>query len=221
MLLSHVSEESSARFLEVNLYLRFIDKLSSPPLIYTRELASAKGLFFVHLYGTYEYTVTAGVQEALRHINGGKLRIADCHPAFLSLALDSECRSLADVGPDKTWARRRALFGRVGSSEEVSIRETLMPTSGGNPSYEHLCSIWETFCIRDPVVPRPELIGRIKELVESRNAIAHGRESASAVGGRFTIGDLRTRHTDISEVCSHLLRSFDNYLSCNHYCVAT
>lgn len=217
MALSHVSIESAARFVEVGLYLRFIDKLSFPPYNYTRELASAKGLFFVHLYGTYEYTITAAVQEALRQINRGKPKITDCHPVFLSMALDSECRSLADVGPDKTWDRRRALFRRVRSPEEVAVVETIMPTGGGNPSYEQLCSIWETFCIRDPVVPRTELIGRIKELVESRNAIAHGRESASAVGGRFTTAELHGRHADISEVCSHFVRSFENYLDSKHY----
>lgn len=217
MLLSHVSAESAARFVEVSLYLRLIDKLSSNPPVFTRELAPAKGLFFVHLYGTYEYTVNSAVQEVLRHINRRNIKIADCHPTFLSLALDPECRSLAGVGPDKTWDRRRTLFRRAKSSEEVTVAETLMPASGGNPSYEHLCSIWETFCIRDPVVPRRELIGRIKELVESRNAIAHGREPAGAVGGRFTTSELHTRHTDISEVCSHVVQSFENYLDNRHY----
>lgn len=219
--MDHVSAESAARLVEVRLYLQLIDNVSLTPRGFTRELTSAKGLFFVHLYGTYEYTVTAAVQESLRHINQGKSKIVDCHPVFLSMALDPECRSLVDVGPDKTWDRRRVLFRRINSSEEVAVAETLMPTSGGNPKYEHLCSIWETFCIREPVVPRPLLIGRIKELVDSRNAIAHGRESASAVGSRFTPAELHTRYADISEVCSHVIQAFENCLDNKHYLMGT
>ncbi len=206
-----------ARLVEVNSFLRFIDKVASSPPAFTPDLTSAKGLFFVHLYGTYEYTVAAAVQEALRIINQAKPKIADCHPVFLSLALDSECRSLADVGPDKTWDRRRVLFGRIGSPDGVVITETLMPTSGGNPSYEHLCSIWQTFCIKGDVVPKPPHIGRIKELVDNRNAIAHGRVPASAIGGRFTISELYDRYADISALCSHIIQAFESYLTNRDY----
>jgi len=60
-----------------------------------------------------------------------------------------------------------------------------------------------------------------KELVENRNAIAHGRESASAVGSRFTIDELHSRYASISEVCSHVIQTFRNYLSKKHYLAAT
>lgn len=218
MLLDAIAAASSARLVEASLYLQFIEK-SSITAHYSRELTSAKGLFFVHLYGPYEFTVATAVRTALHEINHNRPRISDCHPAFLSLALDPECRSLGDVGPEKMWDRRRTLFSRAYSADEVEFSETLMPTNGGNPKYEHLQSIWHTFCIRDPVVPRPEIIGRLEELVEHRNAIAHGRESPATIGGRFTLNELRGRHADISELCTHIIQTFEGYLAKRHYLV--
>jgi MAE_28990/MAE_18760-like HEPN len=218
VLLDEVAAASSARLVEASLYLQFIEK-SSAISGFSRELTSAKGLFFVHLYGPYEFTVASSVQRALREINRIKPRISDCHPAVLSMVLDPECRSLADVGSDKTWDRRRSLLSRACSADEVALAESLMPTNGGNPKYAQLKSIWETFSIRDPVVPRPEIRGRIEELVEHRNAIAHGREAPAAIGGRFTLKELRDRYSDVSELCTHIIRAFEGYLTGKHYLV--
>jgi MAE_28990/MAE_18760-like HEPN len=216
VLLNEVAAASSARLVEVSLYLQFIER-SSNPLYISKELTSAKGLFFVHLYGPYEFTVATTVRRTLDEINRSRPKISDCHPVVLSLALDCECRSLVDVGPDKIWDRRRTLFRRAYSADEVQFSETLMPTNGGNPKYEQLQSIWHTFCIQGPVVPRPKIIGRIEELVEHRNAIAHGRESPATIGGRFTLKELRERHTDISELCSHIVQTFESYLAHRQY----
>ena len=65
-MLSSVSAESTARLREVASYLRFLDdQITKGGLTVNRDLVTAKGLFFVHLYSALEFTVTATVRETI------------------------------------------------------------------------------------------------------------------------------------------------------------
>lgn len=57
------------------------------------------------------------------------------------------------------------------------------------------------------------LKGRVDELVENRNAIAHGRKSPAVIGGRYSSGDLEKRYRDIDELCIYIIDAFESYLN--------
>lgn len=211
-MMREVSRNSSRRIRDVRTLLRVIRRLSpgGRAAVVSPEVLILKGLFFVHLYSALEFTVTGAVQGVIHAINSSSHLVCDCHPQFLSMALHAECESMAGVGKSKTWERRWHLFSRVFSTVRVEIDDTLMPTDGRNIGYAQLQSIWTSFNVDVPVLPRMSLRGRLEELVNNRNAIAHGREAAAAVGGRYSTRDLETRLSDVQEICEHVMTSLES-----------
>lgn len=218
-MLKDISRISSRRLQEVRSYMNMVRKLAAKtnPLTFTSEVTIAKGLFFVHLYGAYEYTVTAAVQKSIQIINASPYTIADCEPVLLSLVLNPQCDSLSDVGRTKTWERRWNLFEQIFSANSINIDDSLFPTDGKNIRFSQLESIWKTFNIHDPILPRMILKGRLEELVNNRNLIAHGTESPAVVGGRYSSNDLSIRFKDINELCTYIIQVFETYLSNEDY----
>lgn len=219
-MLEDVLRESTVRLGEVRSYLGML--MSAAPdsrPVYRREAPIAKGLFFVHLYGAFEFTVSTLVQRTIEEINAMNYLVSDCKPIIWSLVLDAECNALADVRRNRMWDKRADLFERIGTSVPLQISISLMPTDGRIFGNSQLESIWRSFSVQDPVHPRPSLRGRLEELVESRNAIAHGRESPAKVGARFTWMELEVRLHDLDELCTHLIVSLDSYLQGKHFLV--
>lgn len=211
-MLQDILLESTARLRDVRLFLDMIKKSPNPQYL-QQEIKIAKGLFFVHLYGAYEYTVTLSIQKAIEVINSMNCRIDACQTLFLSMIFDSECKSLSTVGRNNQWSKRWELFERIKSVDLVSIDSTIFSIECQNIKYRQLECFWKNFCIKAPVLPRMLLKGRIDELVENRNAIAHGRESPANVGGRYSIDELEKRYTDIDEVCTYIIQSFETCLN--------
>jgi hypothetical protein len=176
---------------DVRSFLRMVNSLSSvtPPVL-SRDATTSKGLFFIHLYGVYEYTVKATVQETIQVINAQGLTVADCKPVLLGMVLDAQCHSLADVGRATMWQKRRELFQHVNSPSAALINTAVFPTSGRHLRDDQLRSIWLSFDVQGPVLPNPRLRVRINELIENRNAIAHGSSTPAQVGSRYTNADL-------------------------------
>ena len=111
-MLTDVLSTSTSRLTEVRSYLVMLRAMSSStPFSFHTELTTAKGLFFVHLYGAYEYTIAAAVQKTLAIISGFQHPISDFKPVMLSVVLDAQCRAAASVGPQKMWEKRWELFG--------------------------------------------------------------------------------------------------------------
>lgn len=101
-------------------------------------------------------------------------------------------------------------FSHLENNTVVRICDDLMPTNG-NYGYRQLESIWTSFCLADPILPRPEIRGRIDELVNKRIAIAHGIEDAKTVGSHYTISELTKIYEDVNELCSYIIQSLENH----------
>ncbi|WP_368350776.1 MAE_28990/MAE_18760 family HEPN-like nuclease, partial [Phocaeicola dorei] len=74
-------------------------------------------------------------------------------------------------------------------------------------------SIWNIFGISAPVVNEDKMKGRLSTLANHRNAIAHGRELASVIGGRYTISEIENIYNDISTYCSYITSVFEEYIN--------
>ena len=135
---------------------------------------------------------------------------------LMSIALNAELDSIASVS-DKKWEKRHDLFSKVEANGSIQILSELFPTNGRNLKFRQLQSIWKSFSMTDPVLPRLELGGRITELISNRNAIAHGTSSAASVGSLNTITELYKRHSEISEICSYIIHTFQEYIQDKSY----
>ena len=98
---------------------------------------------------------------------------------------------------DKKWTKRYELFSQLGGTKIANIEDCLFPTSIGNIKYSQLESIWNTFGITHDVVTDVKIKWRVAALADNRNAIAHGRELASVIGGRYTISEIECIYNDI------------------------
>ncbi len=113
--------------------------------------------------------------------------------------------------------KRWDFFENFRDTTIVNIRDEIMPTDGQNFRYRQLESIWKTFCIQDPILPHGSTGGRIQEMVDLRNSIAHGNESPVEIGKRFTADDLQIRFDVIDEYCNYVIITFENYINNKHY----
>ncbi len=208
-----IEKDSDIRIREVSFFLKAIKRLENESGYSPIEIKAMKGLFFVHLYGVLEFTIVNSVTFLLQKIREDKYNIHQFKPTMLSIVLDSECKSLASSGVKKKWERRWTLFEKIFSSEEATINDTVIPADGMNFKYPQLESIKKALCIGDPIIPEKRLIGKLEELAENRNAIAHGRESPVAIGSRYTVRDLGKRLNDIDLLRSHIITVFKSHYS--------
>ena len=178
----------------------------------TLETAAHKGLIFVQLYGVYEYAVRSAVQAMLSAIRTDGLCARDLHYQVLTLVLDPGFISAASSGRRACWGKRSALLqGSDSTAPLVSLADTAFPADGSHYRVRQLHTIWEVFGLSVPVLPEPRLAGRIEELVENRNAIAHGRRTPEEVGGRYSTSEIDKSITDIESVATYVVTAMETH----------
>ena len=177
-------------------------------------LASAcKGLAFVQLYATYEYSVRSAVQATLVALRTAGVEIRTLRRDLLALVLDSHWDSVSKSGRPRVWGSRMALMASIDSSETTStLRDDLFPSDGSHYRIQQLHTIWNIFSVSVPVVSEPRLIGRVEELVENRNAISHGRRTPEEVGGRYSWQEIASRVDDTDAIAGHVVSSLESHV---------
>jgi hypothetical protein len=162
------------------------------------------------LYGVYEYSVKAAVQGVLSLIRRDALSPSDVHQRALTLALRGRFDAVSNVGPLKTWQKRLELVSNLESGLPIqSLDDTAFPSDGSHFRAPQLQTIWSIFGLAGPILPENKLIGRIDELVENRNAIAHGRRTADDVGSGFSLDDMEQRTDDTERISIYLLTEME------------
>jgi hypothetical protein len=105
------------------------------------------------------------------------------------------------------------LFKKVDSASTFDVCDDLFPFDGSHFRFQQLETIWALFGLAVPIVTANRMMGRIDELVEHRNAIAHGRATAEEVGRRFSVGDIEGRINDTQDIYIHLISSMQLHCS--------
>lgn len=176
--------------------------------------ATCRGLLFVQLYGVYEYAVGTSVQAALDFIRTNGLSANNLRNSVLSLVLHPDWESVGMVGRDKVWDKRHKLLDRSIDTTPLSgLNVDLFPSDGSHYRNGQIETIWTVFGISLPIVPDRRLLGRIDELVENRNAIAHGRLTARDVGRNHSTRDMQRRIEDTREIAIYIIRTIENHCS--------
>ena len=73
--------------------------------------------------------------------------------------------------------------------------------------------ILKVFGVKRTLTVRRRHVYRIDEVVNHRNAIAHGRETAGDVGRRYSRQEIVQVIREIKGVCLRLIMIFDEYCS--------
>lgn len=213
MPLTAVRNEAASRFAEANALLAEIKarELAEPTAV-SAGLNVQKGLFLVTLYAAFEHTVTLLVVRTAEAISAATVPHSDLSVRLLSLALDPQFKSISSPGKRAKWQRRSDLLVRTFSLEAARIHDEAILDELGNIWCNSLDQVFEAFGLVKPSLHDPRARGYIDEVVERRNAVAHGREAASDVGARYTATSLELRLQTIERQKDYMIGRFEPVL---------
>lgn len=190
--------EVMERFTAVEQHFRKFPKL--PP----DSAQTEKGLVFVQIYGIYEYTTRTAMRLTINEIKSAGHTLQTLRPSLLALFLNAEMESLRQVGEDKQWDRRINLFERSVSSELLPMVE-VAPHDGTHFKHTHLQMIFRTFGIEQDVTERKRDLYQIDEIVSNRHKVAHGEETPSDIGRRYSRSEVLRQIKFMKNFCFRLI----------------
>lgn len=206
--------ESGERLTEAFVLLSHAQSLeSSPPLQDRTEAILLRGLAYVSIYASLEFTVRKAVNITLQSIGSVSPRSNHLVPRLHSIAQDGEFKSISASSPSKTWERRVQALDKIFSDAACEMPDTAFDMYLQNVKRPVLEQLFECLDLPGAVVPANECFGYLQEVVDGRNAVAHGRSSAMEQGRRHRCSELMLRHAAISEICRHVLEVFEAYVA--------
>lgn len=211
---------ATERLNEVLLYLNHVTSMEPPvgsPA--PQEVKIMRGLFYVQLYGALEKATTDSLQQLLTKI--GELQPKNCHVIlpFNVISMSRKWKSLKASGYKDALSRVREFFLAVQESKYHGIEESIFADIVQN--------IWAKTI--DDIVLALGITGfslsvsdraLLDELVDKRNAIAHGRESPSKIGERDRCDDLRRRLNQVQTIIFILIDRIESYFEAREFVYA-
>lgn len=215
---SDILSESTERINQTTLLLNQIRTLDEKTERSLNELLKIqKGIFFVSLYAALEYSIINSCSKFLSLIEGDGYYPLRFKNKLLCVLLDPEFNSVIDCGKKKVWEKKEGLIEKVFSDQPIHIDNTVFPSDGINIGKKQLTDVWTFMHLPGDPIPNGENEWYLKEIKEHRNAIAHGRVTAAEVGKRYTYSELEKRHIFISNLCGHVISSFESHASNHSY----
>ncbi|EOC0864396.1 hypothetical protein VG539_002370 [Cronobacter muytjensii] len=205
------------RFTEANSLLAFLRSNGPAPLQPSSEnIKSLKGLWLVSIYAAVERSVNAVMEAALEVISNHNNKSIDCIPSLHSIFHFKGITSIRDCGRNKIFDKSISLFEATHSDEVMKVIDNPLAESLQNVDATTIFWILGLFGAPNIAVSAPS-IGRVNALRERRNAVAHGRESASEVGERYTIQELENIYNAADEIITAFFLSLSDYCTKQHY----
>lgn len=215
MSLNTVKLRTSERFNEVLIFLNYISSLepdnSTEPV--SLEVRIMKGLFYVHLYSAFEKSINDTVETVLSLISSKNVKNNHLLAPILSVVLTDKIKSLKDCGYAKVFIKSSDIFVDAASTNVTPINETIFSNHLQNVWVKTIDEIFRTLGINSLSLDIRSKT-TIDEIVERRNAVAHGRDSAASVGERYRTDVLREKMEIVSSSTYEIINAIeDHYLS--------
>lgn len=213
-----LKNQNSARFNEVQMFLNYIT--SQEPSVPTdptpAEVKIMRGLFYVHLYAALEKSTNEIVQKSLLLISAKSVKNNHYTLAFNTISVMDKIQALKDCGYKKVVERSVQLFQEVGTRNVRPLNETIFSKKLQNVWIETIEEIIAAFGMTElTLTPRDR--ATINEIVDKRNAVAHGGESASYVGERHRAAVLRTKLQVAQDFMILVIDKFEDYYDNKKY----
>lgn len=218
MSFSTIKNQNTSRFNEVQVLLNYISSLE--PLLPTdptpAEVKIMRGLFYVHLYAAFEKSMNEVVQKSLLLINAKSVKNNHFILPFNTIAVYDKIQSLKECGYKKVIERSVELFAEVGSKNVRPLNETTFSKRLQNVWIETIEEVMFAFGMQ-PLVLSAREKATINEIVDKRNSVAHGGESASYVGERHRTPVLRIKLQIVQELMINVIDRFEEYYEDKKY----
>jgi hypothetical protein len=102
---------------------------------------------------------------------------------------------------------------RTASPDLVATPDDRFPHNGTQFRKSQLDVIWNLFGIASGLLPAPPIEFFIHEMVENRNAIAHGRSTAEDVGRNHSKAGILDKIADCRSLCFHIVSELETKCS--------
>jgi hypothetical protein len=207
--------ELGRRSLQVAAFWRLIANLESEELSRNQSepsLRTLKGLIFVHFYAIYEYVVIQSFASAVRQFNSHALTHGQIKHSLLAIGFKNRFMAIGALSERKAWLPKIDLLCATASTAVLSLPEDAFPLDESHFRQQQLDTICNVLDLPSgALLPDNRTIGWIREVVENRNAIAHGRETAESVGSRYSSTDLDIRRAQLDQLCYHIIATLENH----------
>jgi hypothetical protein len=177
----------------------------------TEDTKLLRGLFFVHLYAALEYSVNGAVQETLRSIASKNAKSADVEARFHSVTLHHLFQSYLD-SKGRRMRKRLDILDAQSSTNICVINDSLFADQLKNIWADTLSDVCDCLCLDLACIKERATRTYIDEVVDRRNAVAHGRESPVEAGSRMNAGELEHRLVAVMNVAEQLTDSLEAHV---------
>lgn len=202
------------RMQQVRVLLSFIKSQESQllPPTDTDEVKILRGLFYVHLYGAFEKSISEGIEAYLSSINGLLVKFLHLSPGFLPTALDSRFNALQN-GDSKKWKKRVDFIDSMFSTEHCAINSSIFSAQLQNAWPEILEEILQYLGVNQPISKKHSDRAYLTEVVDKRNQVAHGRGSPLQIGRSGRSSDLELRYDALLRIINDFLDVLEQHFS--------
>lgn len=179
----------------------------------SEEVKYLKGLWIVSLYGAFEKSLNSIFNEVLGVVEASEATFNSLKPSLKTIFGYSHIQSIKDCSYDTVIEKAIDFFRTSESPSKVALSVNPLTTYLQNVDGKSIIFLCNVLSINDYQIDLGRL-GRLNNLKERRNAVAHGRETPAEVGSRFSRG-LTELHALVLEETSRF------HLTCDKYCTRT
>jgi hypothetical protein len=171
-----------------------------------------KGLVLLQIYAIYEFTVREVTSTAIEEIANHAHAYSDLKWPLLAIFLEPQVEALRKCGEKNDWLRRLDLLEKSTSPGPITPVETI-PFDGSHYRHTHVELILKVLGVKRKLTLRRRHLYRIDTLVDRRNAISHGEETAMAVGRRSSRADIMREIKIMKSICLRLIEIVSEHCS--------
>ncbi len=213
-----VKTTTTSRFNEVQIFLNFItsEEPNNPTEVTPADVKIMRGLFYVHLYAAIENSINELVEKSLLLINSKQVKNNHYTLIFNTISVMDKLQSLKDCSHKNFTNRSIALMHEIGSRNIRGINETAFSNQLQNIWISTVIEVYSAFGIGNPSFD-PRVRATIDEIVDKRNAVAHGRESAQSIGERHRTDVLRQKLSTAQNFITQVIDDFESFYDEKRY----
>ncbi len=157
MSFASVNNNARNRFSENLHYLNFItsQEPTNPRDLIPLEVNIMKGLFYVHLYASFEKTVNELTEHTINLIDAKAVKVRHYNESFNTIALVDKLKAFKDCGNKNFFIKAHEVMFEVSTLNVQSLNDTTFSNSLQNVWFETIEEISRCFgIISVPISPR-------------------------------------------------------------------
>lgn len=151
----------------------------------------ARGLTVLLLYAAYEnllVTLCRSLLEVAIQLRIGNRRL---QPGLRLIAVHARLQKISSLSSTAIWKAGFDVVDAVSHARECTISPDTFPNDGTNFRRSQVGTFCKVFNLGDPAPILREAWNRLDTIVTERNAVAHGRMTASEVGRNYSVADMQ------------------------------